>query len=120
MNQQELFNELNTSNNLNEIQEYIKNVIDLRGFSEQPVESTLLLLMEEVGELAKAVRKTTDGLSVDLTKLYNYDTVESEVADVFIVLVSICNKLDINLFDSLIAKEKINCERVWSINNKQL
>lgn len=119
MNQQVLFNELNESNSLNNIQEYIKNVIDLRGFSNQSVQSSLLLLLEETGELAKAVRKTTDGLSIDLNKIDNGDTVESEIADVFIVLVSICNKLNINLFDAMVAKEKINCTRQWSVNNKQ-
>ena len=35
----------------------------------------------------------------DKDKLYNYDTIESEIADCFIVLTSICNKLNINMFD---------------------
>ena len=40
------------------------------------------------------------------------DTIESEVADVFIVLCAICNKLNIDLFSSLKDKEK-NIERNW-------
>ena len=56
--QKELFNKLKSnSEELNEIQEYIKHVIDIRGFGNQRVEQTMLLLLEEVGELAKAVRK---------------------------------------------------------------
>ena len=35
----------------------------------------------------------------------SYDTIESEVADVFIVLSSICNKLNIDLYKSLKDKE---------------
>ena len=48
--------------------------------------------------------------------MQNYDTIESEVADVFIVLTTVCNKLNINLFEALKEKELINCERTWSSN----
>lgn len=56
LNQQQL----NSNNNLNDVQEYIIKVIDLRDFGEQSIQSSLLLLLEETGELAKAVRKTMD------------------------------------------------------------
>ena len=52
-------------------------------------------------------------MSIDNNKIRNYDTIESEVADVFIVLCTICNKLDIDLFSSLKDKEKENIERKW-------
>ena len=55
----------------------------------------MLLLTEEIGELAKAIRKDKTSMSIDKSKINNYDTIESEVADVFIVLCSICNKLNI-------------------------
>ena len=74
----------------------------------------MLLLLEETGELAKAVRKTSTNMSVDVDKIQNYDTIESEVADVFIVLMAVCNKLGINLLSALREKEKKNCERNWS------
>ena len=86
----------------------------LRGFADQPVLETMLLLLEETGELAKAIRKTATKMSVDIEKLHNYDPTESEVADVFFVLASVCNQLNINLFKALKEKEKINCERNWS------
>ena len=41
-------------------------------------------------------------------KIKNYDSIEGEIADVFIVLTSICNTLNINLYDAIIEKEKIN------------
>ena len=53
-------------------------------------------------------------MSIDRLKIKNYDTIESEVADVFIVLCSICNKLNIDLFSSLKDKEKENIKRKWS------
>ena len=55
-------------------------------------------------------------MSVDTEKLYNYDTIESEIADVFIVLNNISNKLNINIFDSLVKKERINIKRMWKKN----
>ena len=65
----------------------------------------MLLLLEKVGELAKAIRKNATNMSIDNSKINHYDTIESEVADVFIVLSSICNKLTIDLYKSLKDKE---------------
>ena len=114
-NEQELLLEkLNDKNSIKEVQEYIKNVIHMRGFDSQDVEKTMLLLTEEIGELAKAIRKDATDMATDKNKLYTYDTIEGEVADVFIVLISICNKLDIDLFTALKEKEKKNCSRNWS------
>lgn len=80
----------------------------------------MLLLTEEVGELAKAIRKDTANLKIDSSKIENYDTIESEVADVFIVLNSICTALDINLFDTIYNKESINIRRKWENSVKKL
>ena len=52
-------------------------------------------------------------MSIDKSKINNYDSIENEVADVFIVLVTICNTLGINLYNSIVEKEKINVNRVW-------
>ena len=73
----------------------------------------MLLLTEEVGELAKAIRKEQTSMLIDKSRINNYDTIESEVVDVFIVLCSICNKLNIDLFSSLKGKEKENITRIW-------
>lgn len=74
----------------------------------------MLLLTEEVGELAKAIRKDATDLKIDSNKIGNYDSIESKIADVFIVLNSICTALDINLFDAIYNKERINEDRKWS------
>ncbi len=112
-NQLDLWNKLNEKNTLQEVQQYIKEVIELRGFSHQEVEKTMLLLLEEVGELAKSIRKSFTNMGIDKNKLNHYDTVESEVADVFIVLCNICNKLDIDLYKALKDKEQENIMRTW-------
>lgn len=113
-NQKELYNQLNKNMELDKIQKYIKDVINIRGFGNQPVQEEVLLLTEEVGELAKAIRKEKTNMCIDKSKIGNYDTVENEIADVFIVLTSICNTLNINLFDAFYEKEKINVERTWN------
>ncbi len=118
MNQEELYTALTRETSLPDIQRYIQQVIELRGFGNQSTQASLLLLLEEAGELAKAVRKNTKGMSVDNSRISNYDTIESEVADVLIVLISICNNLGIDLFDALKEKEMVNCSRTWRINDK--
>ena len=112
-NQLELWNNLNEKNNLREVQGYIRNVIKIRGFENQEIEKTMLLLLEEVGELAKAIRKNATNMSIDNNKINNYDTIESEIADVFIVLNSVCNKLGIDLYNALKDKEEENIKRIW-------
>jgi len=116
MNQLELLNTLTEDSSLAQIQEYIDKVVELRGFKGQPVLETMLLLLEEVGELAKAIRKACTKMSVDTDKMQNYGTVESEAADVFFVLTAICNQMDIDLLSALKEKEKKNCTRNWSFD----
>ena len=109
MNSQlDLWNKLNEKNTLQEVQKYIKDVIEIRGFSNQEIEKTMLLLLEEVGELAKSIRKNATNMGIDQNKINHYDTIESEVADVFIVLSSVCNKLNIDLYKALKDKEEEN------------
>lgn len=112
-NQLELWENLNDKNTLQEVQQYIKEVITIRGFAEQDIEKTMLLLLEEVGELAKSIRKNATNMSIDKSKINHYDTIESEVADVFIVLNSVCNKLNIDLYKALKDKEQENINREW-------
>lgn len=85
----------------------------LRGFNNQTPQDKMLLLIEEVGELAKSIRKNNSKLSIDYNRIDNFDSVENEIADVFIVLLSICNTMDISIFESFVGKEEKNIERVW-------
>lgn len=114
--QNKLYELLNEKNSLNEIQSYIREIITIRGFSEQRVQDKMLLLLEETGELAKAIRKTLPEASIDYEKIENYTDIEEEIADVFIVLVSICNRLNINLYDAIKKKEEKNIKRQWRVN----
>ena len=114
--QKELLENLTGEATLTQVQEYIDKVVQMRGFAGQPVLETMLLLLEETGELAKAIRKSATRMSVDVDKMQNYDSVESEVADVFFVLAAVCNQMGVNLFEALKEKEKLNVERNWSFD----
>ena len=113
-NQKQFYSKICKSSDLVDIQKYINDVLELRGFNSQSAQDKMLLLTEEIGELAKAVRKSATSMAIDYEKIQNYDTVESEVADVFIVLLSLCNVLKIDIYEAFIAKEKENTERAWN------
>ena len=114
--QQELLRKLSDESSINEIQSYIKKVMEVRGFNKEKSSDKILLLVEEVGELAKAIRKNEKKLGIDKTKEYNYSSIESEIADVFIVLLSICDILNIDLLKVFLDKEEENIKRIWLVN----
>ena len=116
--QQELLKKLSDESSINEIQSYIKEVMQIRGFNKEKSSDKILLLVEEVGELAKAIRKNENNLGIDKTKEYNYSSIESEIADVFIVLLSICDILNVDLLKAFLNKEEENIKRIWSVKNK--
>ena len=115
MNQKDLLNQLTEESSLTQIQKYNEMVTELRGFSNETIQETMLQLLEEAGELAKAVRHTATNMVIDADKMLSHGTVESEVADVFVVLLTVCSKLNINLFNALYEKEKKNCNRNWNV-----
>ena len=114
MSNEELKKELNTlskKSSVEELQKYIKDMIETRGFKNSLLER-MVILTEEIGELAKEVRKTDNNLAIDINKEYN-SNLENEITDVFICLMSMCELLDMDIVEGLKNKEKINFERVW-------
>ncbi len=91
-------------------QQYVKDLEEARGFSEQTILQKCLMLGEEVGELFKAIRKT-EGVTVDANS--KFGTITEELADCLIFLCSIANKYGIDLEKSFRDKEEINKKRVW-------
>ncbi len=112
--QLELYKNLNEKNSLRDVQKYVNQINEIRGFNEQDITKAMLLLTEEVGELAKAIRKNATDMKTDINKQFNYDSIESEVADVFYVLNCVCNKLNIDIFDCIKEKEGKNINRIWN------
>ena len=95
------------------LQQYIHDMVVRRGFDKETPHDVLLLMVEEVGELAKAVRKYS-GLKSDEERKGRYPALEGELADVFIYLLDLANLLDISLFRALHEKEQENEKRSWS------
>lgn len=72
-----------------------------------------MLLIKEIGELCKAIRKSQNLMGIDRNKIENYSDVEEEIADVFIVLMLIANILEIDVYSSFHKKEVENIKRKW-------
>ncbi len=104
---------------LEQIQAYMRAMVQDRGFTEETVSETMLLLLEEVGELAKAIRKST-GLKIDQNRLQAYGNLKHELADVLIYVFVLANKCNVNLFEALYEKEQINSKRVWQAKKEEL
>jgi len=95
---------------LADFQIYARKMVAQRGFSEDSIEQKFVLLLEEIGELAKAMRRQV-GLKVapDTSR----SEVNAEAADVFIVLLTICNALQVDLEGAFRQKEEHNKKRAW-------
>jgi len=103
---------INERSSLAALQHYIHEMVVRRGFDKETPRDVLLLLVEEVGELAKAVRKYV-GLKTDKEKKGRYPALEDELADVLIYILDLANLLQVPLFHVLHEKEKENEKRSW-------
>ena len=97
---------------IEQYQDLIKALVVERGFGEETIPEVFTLLVEEVGELAKAIRKQ-NGQKVDLSEKKQHD-VEEEAADVFWLLLDLCNRLGIDSGKAFNTKETKNSTRNWS------
>ena len=71
-----------------------------------------MLFLEEAGELAKAARKREKDMRTDVqSKVFD---LEQEAADVFLFLLDICNRYNVDLEEAFRKKEEINKTRQWS------
>ena len=114
MNNNELKQELDKLSKesiVKDLQQYIKDMIQVRGFNNTLLER-MCLLTEEIGELAKEVRKTNNNLPLDSGKQYN-SNLENEITDVFICLMGIYESIDMDIVQGLKNKEEINFKRQW-------
>jgi NTP pyrophosphatase (non-canonical NTP hydrolase) len=102
---------LRKASSLGDLQRYVREMEDERGFSHIGVDQQCLLLGEEIGELFKAVRKHENMLT-GTTSVPG--TVDEELADVLIYICAIANRLDVDLEDALRRKEQLNETRSWT------
>jgi NTP pyrophosphatase (non-canonical NTP hydrolase) len=97
---------------LGDLQEYVRQLEEERGFTKDHISAKCMLLAEEVGELLKCVRKTHTTLGIDSNKKYDLDAA-GEIADIIIVLTTIANRLGIDIEQAFRSKEEVNKTRVW-------
>lgn len=102
---------LSKESSVQDIQKYIKDMIEVRGFRNSLLER-MCLLTEEIGELAKEVRKTDNNIALDISKDYS-SNLENEITDVFICLMGMCELIDMDIVQGLKNKEEINFKREW-------
>lgn len=95
-----------TNGSLLQLQNYIQRIVELRGFDKEGIRDVMLLLVEEIGELAKAVRKSI-GLKTSESPT-GEKTVANELADCLIYLLDIANLANIDLEQAFQEKERLN------------
>lgn len=88
---------------IRKLQECIKNIDHKNNMNDK----YMLKLMEEVGELAEAVRKNKRMQDDQNIK----GTIEEELQDVLYYIVCLANVNDIDLQNCIYLKEKINCKK---------
>lgn len=96
---------------LAEYQARMEKLIAELGFDNESVSDIFLLLVEEIGEFAKAARKFQ---GIKQHKGSRQHDLDEEAADVFWYLLDLCNHLDIDLEKAFEAKVKKNQQRKWA------
>lgn len=97
--------ELSAKPDLAECQAYIAALIEERGWEKNP-EAVFVRFTEEVGELAKEMRKRR-GLGV------TQPNAAGEIADVFFYLCDLANHLGVDMSSAVHEKLKENETRTW-------
>lgn len=96
---------------LKELQGYAQAKAVERGFNLTDPSKKLVMLIEEVGELAKAIRKTA---GLKFTNTTERKDIAEELADVQIVLIGLAEMLKIDMSTAVRTKEEKNNKRTWS------
>ena len=103
--------ELKSSPTLKELQSYLAQVCEERGWTKDSHSEKFVLFIEEVGELAKAMRKAA-GLYEERARARDV-SLQEEFADVLSYLLDLANCFQVDLEQAFRAKEEINQTRRW-------
>ncbi len=103
--------ELGEAPTLRDLQRYVAEVCQERGWTKDSPSEKFVLFVEEVGELAKAMRKRA-GLYEERAKARDV-SLEEEFADVLSYLLDLANCFQVDLEAAFRAKERVNASRTW-------
>ena len=92
---------------LRDLQDYYGRMATLRGFNDESPQDTMLLLTEEVGELARAIRKRVQLARADQSS----EDPAAELADVQLYVLHLANVIGVDLAQAVVAKELVNHAR---------
>jgi NTP pyrophosphatase (non-canonical NTP hydrolase) len=104
--------ELKQNPSLSDYQEYLKQLCKERGWDKNKPLEIFLLLSEEVGELAKAIRNRLE-LYHEEGKVITEDGLDHELADIFSYLLDMANYFNVDLEKAFREKENLNKSRKW-------
>jgi len=102
---------LNDTPTLSDLQHYLTEVCQERGWTKDSPSEKFVLFIEEVGELAKAMRNAAQ-LYEERAKPHDI-SLEEEFADVLSYLLDLANCFQIDLEQAFRAKEQVNQSRTW-------
>jgi NTP pyrophosphatase (non-canonical NTP hydrolase) len=97
---------------LPELQAYLAQICLERGWNKDTPEQKFMLFIEEVGELAKAMRGQAN-LYTETARPNNY-ALEEEFSDVLSYLLDLANVYHVDLESAFRAKEAVNAQRQWN------
>lgn len=100
---------------LTTLQHYYKKVAQQRGYGQENASDCLILLIEELGELARDIRKTQ---GITRHQKDNKTNIHLEIADILLYLVHMANILGIDLQKAVLKKEQINHKRFLTTTEK--
>jgi len=93
------------------LQQYVQQAMQERGFDDETLSQKFMLLLEESGEFAQAARR--EASIKQRADRAPSDSLADEAGDVLIVLLDICNQLQIDLESAFVQKERKNQTRTW-------
>ncbi len=96
---------------LRDLQHYLTVISQERGWTKDSPSEKFVLFIEEVGELAKAMRKAA-GLYEEQAKQRDI-ALEEEFADVLSYLLDLANCFQVDLEAAFRAKDLVNQSRTW-------
>jgi NTP pyrophosphatase (non-canonical NTP hydrolase) len=93
---------------LDVLQDYYGRIAARRGYDRESAQDAMLLLTEEVGELARAIRER---VGLQRSGGYLHEDAAAELADIQLYLLHLANILDVRLAGAVRDKERANAER---------
>lgn len=107
-----------TNKALPALQKHLFEVCEYFDWNKNSDEKTFLMLAEEVGELAKAVRKAL-GVSTEVGKEQTPEQIQGnlqeELADCLIYIMDLANRFNVDLEKAYLQKIAVNYGRAWHV-----